>query len=363
MKKIKIAMVTTNLDLNGISSVIINYCKHINLNKFSITIFAGEPANEYYQKEFNKLKIKTVILPPRKPNTFKYYLALLKNLFKKNYDILHVHGNSSVMSIDLLVGYIAGIKVRIGHCHNSNGTSSKVHKLLMPLFNKLCTKRFACGVGPGEWMFAKKNYGILPNGIDISNFEFNLKIRNLQRKKLNLENFFVIGHVGRFNNQKNHEFILETFKYVASKKKEVILFLVGAGPNFNKIKQLIDCHPYKDRIILYGETNDIKEVYNMMDLFILPSKYEGFPLSLLEAQINGLYSIVSNKVAKDIDITANMEFLDIDDSKKWAIKINELIDKKIKRSKIDVEDDKIKKYDIKNNVKILEKEYTKLIKK
>lgn len=354
--RIRIAYITKNLNINGISTVILNYCKNINKNKFTITILAGSPIADTYCKEFNKIGVEIIELPNKIEKNKKYYWTLFKELSSKKYDQVHIHGNSATLTIELIIACIKGIKVRFVHCHNSTCNHKKIHYLLKPIFNKLCTYGFACSNMAGKWLFTKNNYSIIPNGFDTHKFVFNDKFRNEIRKKLNIDdNQLLIGHVGRFNEQKNHPYLLEIFKHVGKVNKDAILLLVGSGPDFVKIKEMIYSHPYKDRIILYGETNEVEKIYSAMDIFVFPSIYEGLGIVLLEAQISGLKCITSNVIPEEAYITENIVSLNLENPKEWA---DEIINTKIQdRNNLKNNYENIRQYEIKENVKLLEKYY------
>lgn len=357
-RKIKIAMILNNLDLNGISSVVMNYCTNIDLNQFSIDILAGSPINLNYKHTCETLGILIKELPSRKASSKMYYNALFKELKYNSYDIAHIHGNSATITIELFLAWINGIKVRIAHSHNSTCNHMKVHKALLPLFNKLYTHGFACSTLAGDWLFKNKKYYVIPNGFDTTRFYFNSEYRKTIRKQLNLDdNSFLIGHVGRFNEQKNHPFLLKVFKQVAEKNSNAYLILVGNGPDFDKINELINQHPYKNRIIVYGETTETEKVYSAMDIFVFPSKYEGLGIVALEAQISGLPCCVSTAVPKDIIISDNVDFISIEDNaiSLWCNKILSYYNGKYSRNLMS--NDKIKKINITNCVKNLEKLY------
>lgn len=317
-ESIKVAMLANQLGRMGVSVVIMNYCKVLDPNKFDLTIIAGSPIAEQYKKECEKYEIEIIELPSRYQQTAAHYLNLWKALKKGQYDIVHVHGNSAMMTMELFLAKLAGIKICIAHSHNSTCEHMKMHKLLLPLFRHLYTKGLACSNLAGEWLFGKDNFEVLPNAFDTENFRFDEEKRNRVRKQLRCEDKFIIGHIGRFNSQKNHPFLLDVFESVAQKREDAVLLLVGTGPDFEKFKHLVDVHPYKDRIILYGETDETAALYDAMDVFVLPSKFEGLPVVLLEAQISGLPCIVSNQVTKEVDF-GNIQWLSITkDTNNWV---------------------------------------------
>ncbi len=360
----KIAILTNSLSINGISNVIRNYCENINLSKFEITILAGMPIDITYQKIFNNLDIKLIALPSRHKNTFKYCINLYKALKKEKFDILHVHGNSANSSIELFVGFMAQIKIRIMHVHNTVCDHLLLHKILLPFFNMLCTHRFACGIKAGEWIYGKNNFYVIPNGFITEKFKFNIEDRNRIRKKLNLENNLIIGHIGRINYPKNQIYLLDVFKDVASKCDNAILLFVGTGPYYDKISELISHHPYKDRIILYGESNEAFAMYSAIDIFTLPSRFEGMPIVLLEAQMSGLPCIVSEKVTREVDF-GDIKWLSIESEP--AVWSNAILKTKINTNDRSLYYDKhldiIKKYQIKENAKALENLYINIYEK
>lgn len=356
MKK-KILVISTNLELNGISSVIMNYFRKINLNKYDITICCGKNINSDYYKECKKLGINIITLPHRKPRTIKYYICMYKSIKKNYFDIVHIHGNSSMMFIELLISYLKNIKFRIAHCHNNNCTNKFIHKLFQPIFKKLCSYNIACSNESGIWLYGKNNYTVIPNAFELDKFKYNELDRVEIRKKLGIPlNAFVLGHVGRFNKQKNQEFLINIMQQQTL--KNMYLILVGDGPYSKKIKDMVSSTNLENKIIFCGETDEPYKYYSSMDLFLFPSKYEGFGLSLLEAQINGLYSIASINVPSEVNITGKVKFLQIDkysinswlrDIKRIKSKFN--YNRNIK-SNIDLE-----KYDINKTIKILEDIY------
>lgn len=357
---IRVVYIAKNLAVNGITNVIMNYCCNINKNKFDITIIAGTPIEGIYREQCKINGIKIVEAPDKTKKTRQYYLAIWKEL-KNHYDIVHVHGNSATITIELIMAKLRGNKVRIAHCHNSTCDNIKIHKMLLPVFGKVCTHGFACSKVAGDWLFGKRNYKILQNGFDTKKFIFNSEKRTIIRNQMELQDKFVIGNVARFNNQKNHPYLLEIFKNIAKKKKEVFLLLVGDGPDLEKIQNMINNHPYKNRIIYYGITDRVEDVYNIMDVFVLPSKHEGLGIVFLEAQINGLPVVTSDQVPLEVNIGGRTEFLELSkNTDEWekAILNVEIIDRLTFWEQFSNE---IEIFDIKKNVEKLEEQYENML--
>ena len=279
---------------------------------------------------------------------------------KSYYDILHVHGNSSAMTIEMIIGKIKKINIRIAHCHNTQ-KNSIVKKFLKIVFNKTYTNAFACGDLAGKNLFGKNDFYLMRNGIDTNKYRFNDSIRNNIRNELNISDKIVLGHIGRFNTQKNHTFLLDIFEKVACESDDYVLLLVGDGADFNKIKERIDNSKYKDRIILYGETNTPEILYLAMDLFVFPSLYEGLPLTLIEAQVSGLKCFISDTITKEVILSNQVKSLPINDSNLWKDEIlsSKICEDREKFYTLNIE--KINKYNIDKCVKELEEKYKSLV--
>lgn len=361
MKKLRIAMIVNAMPINGISTVIMNFCRALDKSKYEITIFAGNPISEVYMTELNEMGIIVIKTPSKhKSIGIMYYSFLLKNLNKNNFDIVHIHGNSSTMTIELFISLIKGIKKRIAHCH-STGTNHKIiHRILKPLANLFATNKIACSKESGQWVFYKNSFIVIENGFCVDKFKFSEKFRTEIRKKLGISNnAFLIGHIGRFNGTKNQEYLLKLFERINAETINSYLLFVGSGPDYDDFIKLVNKNKSKDRIVMYGESNTPEKIYSAIDLFLFPSKYEGFGLVAIEAQLSGLYCIASENVPNAVNITGNITFLPTSEKNidKW---VNEIINNKsFNRKQIDFNSPLIKKYDIKNSIGKLEKIYNK----
>lgn len=317
-KKISIAHLTKNMSVNGISTVIMNYCRHLDRERFKLTIIAGSPVVDMYRAQCEKLGVEIVELPAKIESSKQYYAAMWKSLSEEKYDVVHVHGNSATITVELMMAKLRGIKARIAHSHNSTCDNMRAHKLLSPIFKRVYTQAFACSGLAGRWLFGEKDFVVLPNGFDTHKFIFDAEKRAEMRKTLGIEDKFVIGNVARFNDQKNHPYLLKVFEAVAKEREDACLLLVGNGPHLEKVKALIDAHPYKDRIIYYGITDHVEYIYDAIDLFLLPSKHEGLGIVFLEAQISGLPCVTSDVVPHEVTLGDAITFLPLEeDVTRW----------------------------------------------
>lgn len=362
-KKIKIAMVTNHFGITGISTVILNYCKELDNRKYDLTVIAGQPIAEENRKECIENGIHLIELPSRHQESVKHYVGLWKVLKKNHYDIVHVHGSSSMMAIELTIAKLAGEKIRIAHSHNTRCLNMKVHRILNPYFRKIYTKALACGKMAGDWLFGENKFEILPNSFHTELFAFDETERKRVRKELDIEEKFVVGHIGRFNEQKNQCYLIKAFEQIAKTRSDVVLLLVGTGPDFDKVKESVTNSLYGNQIIFYGVTKETRAIYSAMDVFALPSKYEGFPVVLLEAQITGLPCIISDRVTKDVDF-GEIQWLSIEENpESWAKAISQIV----VRSNVQRSDYRkkhiaqIECYDINQTVKQLDTIYEQLV--
>ena len=358
-----LTIVTGKFGVGGITNVILNYYQ--NLNKLDFKMDFVVVQNNLESKiieEFELNNSKYYILESRKKNIIKYEKELIRIIKEGQYDIVHVHGNSATMLLEMYAAYKAGCKVRIAHSHNSTCMHKGFDKFLRPFFYKYCNNAFACGQAAGKWLFSENPFYIIPNGIEIEKFAFDSRKRNELRKKYHLENKKVFAHVGRFNEQKNQKFIVEVFKEYLKKDKNSVLILIGSGMDFEKIKNMVKKLKIEKYVIFTGEIDNVAEWLNACDLMLLPSKYEGFPVVIIEWQISGLPCLVSNKVSNEIKLTDLVQFLDLDKPEEWIESMKKIdFNSRPTQSENAIKIIKEKGFDIKENTKTLERIYRDLV--
>lgn len=323
--KILIAYVVKDLDIHGISNVTLNICNTIDLREFDITILCGEPINNSYRINCLRRGINVIGLPNKEDDPKGYYYHLFEQLKYCKPDIVHVHGNSAMMLVDLLIAKLAGIRHRIAHCHSTSCSHKTGHIILKPFVKFFCTYGIACSDEAGKWLFGRSEYDVIQNGFDIDHFTFNNDIRREVRKQLNMDCKYIIGHVGTFSDVKNQSFLVNILPDLLKKNKDIILILIGSGPFISNIKELATEKKCIDNILFLENVSDASRYYNAMDMYLFPSKYEGFGISLLEAQINGLYCISSDTIPDVTNVSGKVCRLPLDRPDLW---INEILCKK-----------------------------------
>ena len=267
-----------------------------------------------------------------KPTDYLKYYKKVDEFFKKHNDYKVIHINTSSKNFLLLkLAKKHGIPVRIAHSHNIGFQSKSKAQILMgdifkPLLKKYATDYFACSKLAGEWLFGKKevekgNVKIIHNAVDYDKFKYNEEIRKEIRKEFNIkENEIVVGHVGRFTNQKNHTFLVDIFSEMYKKNKNVKLLMVGIGEKEEEIKEKVKTLNLSDNVIFAGFRDDANEVMQAMDIFLLPSLYEGLPVVGIEAQAAGLPCFMSKDViTEEVKITNNLQFISLNENAdRWA---------------------------------------------
>lgn len=314
---------TVRFQLNGISSVIMNYFRKMDKQDMQIDFLVISDMDENYRSEIEAEKSRIFYLS-RKKNPFQYVIGLNKIIKREKYDVVHIHGNSATMTLETGISKWNKVPVIIAHSHNTTCSHLKIHELLYPIFRKTYTHGMACGVEAGKWLFRDDPFTVLKNGIDLEVFAYDEDIRDEYRKKLGIRDEDVlIGHIGNFVEQKNHTFLLDAFSKLAKRSDQYKLLLIGAGPLFEMMKEKACQLGIQDAVIFLGKTTEAAKYYQAMDLFMLPSLYEGLPLVLVEAQAVGLACVVSEKVARESDLTGEMKFIPIEDSGVWADALEE----------------------------------------
>lgn len=273
-------------------------------------------------------------MPSRRTQTISYFLKLTTFIKRNHIDVVHAHGNSGTLSIEMLASWIGGCKKRIAHSHNTKCDQVKADKILRPIFNVLYTDAIACGWDAGRWLFGNRPFTVLPNGRDIRLFSFNENIREKKREELNLKSEIAIGHVGGFFEQKNHRFLLKIFREILKKDSTARFYLIGDGPLRAEIES--SAMDLKDNLIFVGTTLQIADYLQAMDGMLLPSLYEGLPLVAIEWQINGLPCILSDKVTKECAFMDNCVFMSLDENAEdWAKEILALVKQNERRKNSD----------------------------
>lgn len=311
----------------GVESILMSINKYIDKNKFEVDLLVDEDSKIVPEKEIKSLGINLIYIPPYQ--SIIRYLWALRNLFsKRKYDI--VHANISALNVfPLAVAYFCHVKVRISHNHNLISPNAGVIKntvkwLLAQVSNVFPNYRIAPTYKTGAWVFKKKKFFVIKNGIEPERFVFNLDERKAIRNKLNIDSDkILIGSFGRLISSKNIFFALKIMEELDNKYK---LLIIGSGVEEAKLKNyVISKRDLRGKIIFLPSDKDVSYYYSALDLYIFPSTAEAFGMASVESQANGLYTLVSTGVpdeSKVLDeLFIKIKTYDIQEWKETIMKI------------------------------------------
>ena len=309
---------TVPTESNGITHVLFNYLKAIDIFGMTFDLLAINQLEAHYVKDVENKGGRVYVLS--RLNGMISYWKSLRNLIRENkYDAVHIHGNSHTTILELSAAKIAGCGVRMVHAHTTTCLHVVMHKFLTPVFNLLCTHGLACGEAAGRFMYGKRPFTVVNNGVDTEKFSFHSEHRKSIRNKHNWVGCKVIGHVGYFQEVKNHQWIIEVFNVLIKKDNSYRLVLIGDGELRGQIIEKAKEYGILDYIIFTGVINNVNHYLSAIDMIFMPSLFEGLPLALIEQQACGLRCVVSDTITKEVDKTGNVTFLSLTSSANdWA---------------------------------------------
>lgn len=326
-RTLKILIINTvPTEKNGITNVIFNYLSAMNVQGYLFDYVSLNDPDEPFKQAISRIGGRLFVIS-RTMKTIVSYVTSLKRIIKDNkYDIVHIHGNSHTVVIELLAARLARCSVRIVHAHSTRCNSIALHNFLALFFNMLCTNRIACGRDAGLFMFGRYPFSVMNNGVDVGKFAFNIDSRVKIRNKLGWDHHNkVIGHVGYFTELKNQSFIVDVFDLLYKMDQNYRLVLIGDGPLKKKVKEKLDSNDLDCVSCLTGNVDNVNEYLNAMDVIVMPSLFEGLPLTLIEQQANGLQCFISDSITREVDKTGNVVFLSLQDGAHvWAEKIKDI---------------------------------------
>lgn len=326
---IRILHITNSMKRGGIETLLMNIYRKIDRQKVQFDFLLTVNEETDYTKEIKDLGGKIFYIPGRRSGVLKYKRAL-KTFFDKNneYKIVHQHVSSLTNIVPLVVAKKSGIPVRIVHSHNTKQGGLFIHKYLHYInrfrITSIATEYYACSKLAANWLYPNEiirngAYKIINNSIETKKFIYNKSIRELKRKEFGFENEIIIGHVGRFAHQKNHDFLIDIFEQICKIRTNCKLLLIGEGPLKNQIFEKVREKNLEGKVIFAGVRSDIPELLQAMDVFVMPSFHEGLPVTIVEAQAADLPCVLSDEITNEVQLTQNVRWLSLsDNSYIWA---------------------------------------------
>lgn len=325
MNKIKVLQVIGTLHIGGAENVAMNLYRYIDRDKFEFHYLVYSSNVEGYEKEVLELGGKVIRLKRKGGNDRAFQKALCQIMKDNQYDIVHSHlmfHNAIVMKC----AYKVGIKNRISHAHSTKNKlcNSYFECFLQFLYQSLsraqiqkyATHYIACGADAGDFLYGKKLFEkkgkVLNNGINIDQFNYNPEVRKKIREKYNLSDRYVYGNAAHFIPLKNHKFLLNVFQKIKKVQDNAYLILMGDGELKEEIENEVVQMGLKESVLFTGNISNVNEILQALDMFIMPSVYEGLPLSLIESQAAGLRCVVSDSITKELDVCGLLQFLPLE---------------------------------------------------
>lgn len=327
-KQVRVLQITGKMNIGGAETLIMNLYRAIDKKKIQFDFISFGEGEGDFDEEIRELGGNIINIASPIEKGLYYFLKDLYNVIKKtDYDVVHSHilFNSSW---PLLIAKMCSIKVRIAHAHSTKSSSAKnniakfKHKIMRSIILFSVTKKVACSKEAGEFLFGKKflmDGVVLKNSIDCENFQnIDKELIEDMKKKLGIEEKTInIAQVGTLKDVKNHMYSLEIAKQLKKKNVSFKMYFVGDGELERELTKKRNNLKLNENVIFVGKTKNVNSILELVDLVILPSKYEGLPLTMIEAQSLGKPCIVSSKVTKAIDMGMDLiQYINIDEKSK-----------------------------------------------
>lgn len=325
----KVLWILSSMNVGGAETFIMKMYRHIDRTKYQFDFCINEPDKCYYENEIISFGGNIFRIPSKSNNSKEFRKQLLQLLIEEQYERV-VRVTSNGMGFwDLKIAKKAGVKLCCARSSNSSdGAGLKqwfAHRIGRMFFSKyidvaIAPSDLAAIYTFGEKAYRKNKVKILKNAIDLDVFLYSEAGRKLIREEFEInENTLLVGHIGRFMEQKNHVFLIEIFNDIIKLNQNVKLMLVGKGPLEEEIKKIVEKYGLENNVIFTGLRADIPNLLSAMDVLVFPSIYEGMPNTIIEAQATGLPSVISSTITKQADITGLVNYMDLSkSSKEWA---------------------------------------------
>ncbi len=321
----RLLCIVSSLNTGGAETFLMKLYRTFDTNKYQMDFVVNEPG--VYDEEVTNRGGRIFSIPLRTQHPFSSFKALQLVIKRNNYRYVLKLCDTPIGITDLAAAKMGGAtRVGVRSC-NAGSNSSKAKEIAMeiirPLFNRLCDYKIAPSKLAAEYTFgqkeASKNVYYVHNAINLKEYAFDEQQRQAIRKEFGINNEIVIGHVGRFSRQKNHEYLIKIFSEILKKRDDAVLMLVGDGELKDHIIDIVKENGIDNKIFFTGVRSDIPALLSAMDVFCFPSFYEGMPNTIIEAQANGLNCIISDTITRECNLTGLVDFLSLSSSPEyWA---------------------------------------------
>lgn len=322
------------MDRGGIETMLMNYYRHMDRTQVQFDFLIHKPYVGAFEEEIRQLGGRVFMTPGLNPLRYPQYRHNMQRFVQEHPEIciLHAH-NESLALYALHAARMTGLPNRIAHAHNTgilHDWKWPLKQGCKPFLSGAATELWACGNAAGRYYFGQKQWHergkILHNAIDVDRFRFSEADRHRIRKQYGWQNKTVIGHVGRFDAQKNHARLLDIFACYAKQNEKAVLVLVGEGALAAEMRQKAKSPGLTDRVFFAGMQENVSPWYQAMDAFLMPSRFEGLPVVGVEAQAAGLPCLFSTAVPEEGMLSAHAVALPLSEKNEvWVRKISDLV--------------------------------------
>lgn len=320
---IRILQCVNNMHRAGLETMLMNYYRHMDRTQIQFDFLTHRPERADYDDEIERLGGRVYYAPRLYPHHYAAYFSFMRNFFREHPEYQIIHSHIDAMSyLPLLAAKKAGVPVRIAHSHSTSIDKDLKYPLKLFFKSRMLTAAnlcAACGAAAGRFLFGGHDFELIPNAIDAPRFRYNANVRAEMRQSMGIGDKLVLGHVGRFCYPKNHEFLIEIFREVLKKHSDAVLLLVGTGEKEEKIREMTAAYGMTETVRFLGSQADVSPFYQAMDVFVMPSRFEGVPLTGVEAQYALLPCVFSDRVPREVAFTERCSFVPLEKSPdEWA---------------------------------------------
>ena len=334
----RLLCIVGGMEAGGAETFLMKIYRRLDKTKYQMDFAVAKTEKCFYDDEILSMGGRIFHVVPKTKGILKNFISIKEIVRKNNYQNVLRISQSSISSLELLAARIGGAKKLALRSSNTNSCGSKLnqalHYIFRPISNWIVNIKIAPSTEAGIYMFGKRatkkgKVIYIRNGLEFEKYAFNNENRKKIREKLNIQDKIVVGHIGRYSNQKNHKFLLDIMKELISTSNKYVLLTIGTGPLEEEIKRYAQKLKIENTIIFYGMSDKANEFFSAFDIIVFPSFYEGMPNVIIESQASGLNSVISDTITKEANITGLVKYMSLSDSaNKWANTVKKLYSKK-----------------------------------
>lgn len=322
----RILCILSALTAGGAETFLMKIYRVLPQDAYQLDFIVSED-NGCYTEEVLRRGGRIFKIPKRTENLYGAMKGITDVVRENRYEVVLKLGNYPIAGFDLIAARLGGAKkLAMRSCNALTGLSAKerfVNALLRLVLNAAANVKLAPSVLAAEFTFGKrhahKDVHILHNGLDLNTFRFDPAGRESVRREFSAEDKLVVGHIGRFHKQKNHQKLLEIFAAIRKRRDDAVLLLVGVGELEADIRNRAEELGLEASVIFAGQRFDIPQVLSAMDVFVFPSLHEGMPNTVIEAQSTGLGCVIADTITREAELTGLVEYLSLETSNdEWA---------------------------------------------